>query len=1036
MSITLNINNYPLVVGNENKITFEKWETAGSTVKIVANMEDTLYEISDLMWESENSEIAEIIETKDNHCTVRGRTTGVTAIRAILPDCSVAKCVITVIDNLTRSTTKELQLNVNNLKMKVGNYADLISIQYPEDLYATNKESDWAVAKTLNTEILWLSSNEAVASVDKGRIHAKGIGECTITARTADNGRTARCSIQVLEESGVSGIVRITEPFIETIEGEKVQIAAKAVGKTCGISYRSKNSYVADVDENGLVVAYASSMKQKVSADRLNVQDKSDTIEIIATTDEGGYTTTFQLAVKKSVPTVEQISLSTKKYVLIKGKQGKIHAAISPGSLVASEIQWYSSDDKVIDIDKISTTEDGLSQCTFEAHEIGTCTLVAEYKGKTSYCEIEVRDGYEASAINIINSPEEMEIDERFKVEVDANLLSDDSIFWISTNNNIASANSEGIVSAREAGNVDIFAIIKSSLDEQELQTVGDMMAVRNISEDENQLMALMNLKVKTYCTFFNLVVKNDRPELRNLHIPKESVTEDSVKLLWNRDSVINLSTIEHYEIYCNNSLYCITDKMSQTVGDLKPNTNYEMTVVAIGQAGMELAKKYITVVTKPVSTVINVVDEPYGAVGSGYVTDTLAIQQAIDDCPLGGTVLLPEGYVFYTGALFLKSNMNFRVDGVLMGSDNPKDYPWVVSRWEGFRKLPQEPDDWKNSTEMLRFNTYVRASLINAGTYDEGEPGIMGPYNIENVRICGKGQINANGFRLAYNEGPNKADYGKGQPVPFSPVLNQTFRGSILRFHNARFVYVSDLTLAYGPGWQVHPIYCSNMTFDNLRLVSIGNGVTGATDDQCILNGDGIDPESSTFVNIVECIFECGDDSVTLKSGRNKEGNELNKPCAYIRVTDCVADGCKAGFVIGSEIASGAHDVLFQNIEIRNIPELFGFWIKTMASRGGIIEDITYRDATIENVKTPIYISMDYITTASSPANVNPADTHPKIRYLKFENISDLGGNSNAIEFSGSSQEKISHVKLHHVFSEDAMKKMIIRDCEKFDID
>ena len=80
-----------------------------------------------------------------------------------------------------------------------------------------------------------------------------------------------------------------------------------------------------------------------------------------------------------------------------------------------------------------------------------------------------------------------------------------------------------------------------------------------------------------------------------------------------------------------------------------------------------------------------------------------------------------------------------------------------------------------------------------------------------------------------------------------------------------------------------------------------------------------------------------CGDDSVTLKPGRNKEGNLLNKPSEYIRVTDCIADGSKAGFVIGSEIASGSHDVLFQNLTVRNVP-LMGLWIKPCAPGAALL--------------------------------------------------------------------------------------------------
>ena len=212
--------------------------------------------------------------------------------------------------------------------------------------------------------------------------------------------------------------------------------------------------------------------------------------------------------------------------------------------------------------------------------------------------------------------------------------------------------------------------------------------------------------------------------------------------------------------------------------------------------------------------------------------------------------------------------------------------------------------------------NHYSHTSLINAGIYDETD----GAYNVGNIVICGNGQINGNGFKLAYNEGLNHKTGNGGIPYPSSPAIDQTIRGRLITIHNAQNVYMKDVQLAYGPSWTVHPIYCDSITFDNLDIVSKGNGETGAADDICILNGDGIDPDSSTNVNIFNTHFYTGDDAVAVKSGRNKEGNELNKPTAFIRITDCVSDGSKGGFAVGSENASGIKNALFQNLTIKNI--------------------------------------------------------------------------------------------------------------------
>ena len=213
-----------------------------------------------------------------------------------------------------------------------------------------------------------------------------------------------------------------------------------------------------------------------------------------------------------------------------------------------------------------------------------------------------------------------------------------------------------------------------------------------------------------------------------------------------------------------------------------------------------------------------------------------------------------------------------------------------------------------------------AHASLLSAGVYDEGGSTRPGPCRLKNLVICGSGMINGNGFRLAYNEGPNHHDAGGGCPVPFSTRQDPTLRGRCILLQNAQNVCVRDLTVCYGPSWTIHAIYCEHVSFEHLQIISKGDGTTGAADDICILNGDGIDPDPSRHIQIFDCVFHTGDDAVAIKSGRNREGNELDLPSAHIRVTDCESSDSKGGFCIGSEQSGGAHDILWQNLTVSRI--------------------------------------------------------------------------------------------------------------------
>src|ERR1700677_4514037 len=65
------------------------------------------------------------------------------------------------------------------------------------------------------------------------------------------------------------------------------------------------------------------------------------------------------------------------------------------------------------------------------------------------------------------------------------------------------------------------------------------------------------------------------------------------------------------------------------------------------------------------------------GAVGDGHTLNTSAIQLAIDRCAgqRGGVVLIPRG-TFLTGSIFLRENINLKIDegGTLLGSQNTND--------------------------------------------------------------------------------------------------------------------------------------------------------------------------------------------------------------------------------------------------------------------------------------------------------------------------------------------------------------------------
>src|SRR5512147_1054068 len=102
------------------------------------------------------------------------------------------------------------------------------------------------------------------------------------------------------------------------------------------------------------------------------------------------------------------------------------------------------------------------------------------------------------------------------------------------------------------------------------------------------------------------------------------------------------------------------------------------------------------------------------GAVGDGQTLDSPAIQSAIDACAAngGGTVFLPAGQ-YLTGSLFLRNNISLYLDAgaVILGSENPDDYPIVHSRWEGKHQDTYAP--------LIAGQNLSNISVVGRGTID-----------------------------------------------------------------------------------------------------------------------------------------------------------------------------------------------------------------------------------------------------------------------------------------------------------------------------
>ena len=336
-----------------------------------------------------------------------------------------------------------------------------------------------------------------------------------------------------------------------------------------------------------------------------------------------------------------------------------------------------------------------------------------------------------------------------------------------------------------------------------------------------------------------------------------------------------------------------------------------------------------------------------YGAIGDGKTMNTPAIQATINACATagGGIILIPKG-VFVTGAIFLKQGVNLRIEkgGVLKGSAKQDDYPQIMTRWEGIERK------WTSA-------------LLNI-------------IDVNNIEISGEGTIDGSGTEWPRIIRQNNQKFQELSQATRDSLMEITRLGRprLICFQNCKYVNISNLKLRNQAVWCLHILYCKNVVVKNLNIQA----------EHTILSSDGIDIDSSSDVFISGCDVDVNDDCISIKSGKDENGLLINRPSKNILIEKCHFGYGHGGVAMGSETSGG-----IRNVEIRNCVVDSGNWapirFKTQPSRSGVVENITYRNIVIKNVRQAFEFNMEWRMV---PPIASPAKVLPIVRNVRFIKI------------------------------------------------
>lgn len=391
------------------KVTLDTYEAklkVGEKIKLTATVLPENATEKTLTWTTSD----ESIVTVDSEGNVTAVALGEAVITATCGEIS-SVCSVSVVPTPAESVT----LNISEAELKVGKSVKLKATVMPEDV--TDKT------------VIWATSDEAIATVDsEGNVAAVALGEAVITATCGEV--SATCNVAVIPTPVESIKLNTKEVYIEVGETYALTATVKpedATDKT--LTWVSSDEEVFTVDANGTVTG--------VEVGRAHVYVYC-----------GDKMTGANVTV---IPTeAESIELDIYEAEMHVGETLKITATVLPETTTDKYVVWDSTDPRVVKVD---------SEGNVTARRIGDAEIIAYCGNASAVCMVHVT---EVLAESLTLTPDVWDGEEGQQFKITATVMPENTtnptVYWSSTNNAIATVDSDGLVTVLAPGNCVIIA--------------------------------------------------------------------------------------------------------------------------------------------------------------------------------------------------------------------------------------------------------------------------------------------------------------------------------------------------------------------------------------------------------------------------------------------------------------------------------------------------------------------------------------------------------------------------------------------------
>lgn len=359
-----------------------------------------------------------------------------------------------------------------------------INLNYTSKKLNLDKEEDnkveleynLAPSNTSQTDVVWSSSNEAVAEVKNGVVAGKSVGRADITIASKDNPNVKKtCVVYVSKELDKSKVTAVRNDKNINVNWTKVAHASSYVlsryNKSTGIVndiYEGTDTAFEDKDlTSGKYVYTVKAIVDENAADASlysnSVSEESEAVII-----------------PESVTGIE-VANDYQHMGLFVGGSGKIRYSVLPSNATNTNVTFKSLNEKVAIVDANGVVT-GVSEGNADI------VITTEEGGFEAKCTVRV-DGIDARGIERVGDKTvTMGLNQtrQLQVKITPSDTTNKNVQWTSSNNSVATVDSNGVVTSKNSGSTIITATTHNGLKTEffiEVET-----SVTNITLNSNEI--------------------------------------------------------------------------------------------------------------------------------------------------------------------------------------------------------------------------------------------------------------------------------------------------------------------------------------------------------------------------------------------------------------------------------------------------------------------------------------------------------------------------------------------------------------------